>query len=278
MNKITKITVVTVNYNDTEGLKKTMNSVLQQTSNEFEYIVIDGNSTDGSKEVLQSFNDPKLNAVSEPDSGIYNAMNKGIKLAKGEYILFLNSGDFLVSEDVLEKYIPKINNKISFIGFNLLLDTKNDRKLREHPEKISFSYLVSNTLSHPSTLIKRTMFEKYGLYNENNKIISDWEFYFITIGLHGESFQMIPEVLTVFDMNGISSKSENLSLVKKEREKVLKNNLKSVYNSELDTFIFSHFKNPTKRIKYLMKIEKSSYLRKLTTFILSLISFFVKKQ
>jgi len=270
--------IITINYNDAEGLKKTMNSVLQQTYHEFEYIVIDGNSTDGSKEVLQSFNNDKLYTVSESDTGIYNAMNKGIKMAKGAYILFLNSGDFLISDDVLEKYIPKINNKISFIGFNLLLDTKNGRKLREHPEKISFSYLVSNTLSHPSTLIKRTMFEKYGLYNENNKIISDWEFYFITIGLHGESFQMIPEVLTVFDMNGISSKSENLSLVKKEREKVLKNNLKSIFNSELDTFIFSHYINPTKRIKYLMKIEKTPYLRKLTTFIMSILSFFAKKQ
>lgn len=278
MKETSILSIITINYNNAPGLKKTMDSVLQQTYGDFEYIVIDGNSSDGSKEVLKSYSNEKLIWLSEPDTGIYNAMNKGIRMAKGDYVLFLNSGDFLVSEDVLKKSIPKINRKVSFIGFNLLLDTKNGRKLREHPEKISFSYLVSNTLSHPSTLIKRTMFEKYGLYNENNKIISDWEFFFKTIGLHGESFQKIPEVLTVFDMNGISSQKENLARVKDERERVLQYYLKSVFNNELDTFIFSHFKNPTNRIKHLMIIEKAPYLRKLTTAILSLLSFFVKKK
>jgi glycosyltransferase involved in cell wall biosynthesis len=278
MNENSIITVITINYNDAQGLKKTMDSVLQQSCNDFEYIVIDGNSTDGSKEVLNSFSNEKLIWVSESDTGIYNAMNKGIKLAKGKYLLFLNSGDILVSNEVLERSIPKINSEASFIGFNLLLETKKGRKLREHPEKISFSYLVSNTLSHPATLIKREMFDIYGYYNEENKIISDWEFFFKAIGLHGESFQMITEVLTVFDMHGISSKKENLDLVRKEREQVIKKYLATVYNSDLDTFIFDQFKEPTKRIKYLMRIERSPYLRKLTTFTLSMISFFVKKQ
>lgn len=267
-----KLSIITINYNDANGLKKTMDSVLSQTYDDFEYIVVDGASEDGSVAVLESYNAPNLNWISESDSGIYNAMNKGIHLAKGDYLLFLNSGDFLVEKEVLKRITSKFNENYSFIGCSLFLETKRGRRLREHPEKISFSYMVSNTLSHPSTFIKRGMFECYGLYNEANKIISDWEFFFKALALNGESFFKIKDVLTVFDMDGISSNPNNNELIQSEREAVLKRYLKGVYNNDLDLFIFNHFKRPTKRIKYLMKIEKSPFLRKLTTAFLAIIS------
>ncbi len=266
-----KLSIITINYNDASGLKKTMNSVMSQTFSEFEYIVIDGNSTDASVATIKSYKNDRLQWLSEPDSGIYNAMNKGIVRATGEYLLFLNSGDFLISNTVLETVMPKLDDSCSFNTCNLLLDG-DEKRVKEHPERISFSYIVSNTISHPSTFIKSEMFVKYGMYNEKNKVISDWEFFFKTLGLNGESFQKINETLTVFDMHGISSNPINTELVASEREAVFGKYLGAIYTSELDQFIFNHYKSPTKRIKYLMKIEKNSLLRKITTGFLAILS------
>jgi len=270
-----KLSIITINYNDASGLQKTMNSVMNQSFLAFEYIVIDGNSTDASVATIQSYKDDRLQWISEPDSGIYNAMNKGIVRATGEYLLFLNSGDFLISNTILETIIPKLDSNCSFNSCNLLLDGDNKR-VKEHPEQVSFSYIVSNTVSHPSTFIKSEMFVKYGMYNESNKVISDWEFFFKTLGLNGESFHKINETLTVFDMHGISSNSDNSKLIIEEKEAVYKKYLASIYTSEFDVYNFNNFRNPSKRIKLLMKIEKNSFVRKITTFALLMLSKFVK--
>ncbi|PHS09006.1 MAG: glycosyl transferase [Kordia sp.] len=269
------LSIITINYNDAQGLKKTMDSVLRQTYANFEYIVIDGNSTDTSVAQIKTYTDNRLHWISESDSGIYNAMNKGISKATGEFLLFLNSGDFLISNSVLDTVIQKLNTSYSFISCNLLLDGEIRRK-REHPNSLSFSYLVSSTLSHPSTFIKREMFVKYGMYNEKNKVISDWEFFLKALGLNGESFQKINETLTVFDMNGISSSNDNIKLIIAEKEAVFQKYLAAIYTSEFDVFNFNNFKKPSKRIKLLMKIEKSPFIRKVTTVILMVLSKLVK--
>jgi glycosyltransferase involved in cell wall biosynthesis len=271
-----KLSIITINYNNAIGLKKTITSVCNQTWKDFEYIIIDGNSTDNSLEVIKSFDDQKLNYVSEPDTGIYNAMNKGIVMAKGDYLLFLNSGDYIYNIDVLLKVSHYFTSNKSFMSGHLNYIKESKDVIREHPEKLSFSYLINNSLSHPSTFIKKEMFESYGLYNEENKIVSDWEFFLKVIALNGESFVKIPFIITVFDNNGMSSNSENLSLVKSEQQKVLQHYLGTVFNSELDTFIFNQFLNPTKRIRFLMIIEKNPFLRKLTTVFLSFVSKFIK--
>ena len=102
MSEMPLISIITVNLNNLEGLKRTMTSVFEQTWQEYEYIIIDGGSTDGSKEYIESFSDKISVWVSEPDAGIYNGMNKGIKVANGEYLLFLNSGDHLFDNRVLD--------------------------------------------------------------------------------------------------------------------------------------------------------------------------------
>ncbi len=98
-----KLSIITVNLNNSAGLRKTIESIVKQTFKDFEYIIIDGGSTDGSAEVIKEFADKITYWVSEPDKGIYNAMNKGILHAKGEYLLFLNSGDWLADDDLLSK-------------------------------------------------------------------------------------------------------------------------------------------------------------------------------
>ncbi|NQY29499.1 MAG: glycosyltransferase [Flavobacteriaceae bacterium] len=270
------LSVITINYNDAQGLKKTMDSVLRQTYANFEYIVIDGNSTDTSVAQIKTYADNRLRWISEPDSGIYNAMNKGILLAKGAYVLFVNSGDYLISSIILEEVISLYDFKASFIGGNLCLEKEGGLEEKKHPEKISFNYLLTKTIYHPATFIKKELFDRYGLYNEHNKIISDWEFFFKTIGLNGESFHKIDKAVTVFDMNGISSNPENEKLIQFEKNRVLQKYLKAMFNSDLDAFLLSQIKAPSKRIKLLKKIEKSPLIRKVTTVILTVLSKLVK--
>ena len=97
-----KLSIITVNLNKAKGLQKTIESVIFQTFTDYEYIIIDGGSTDGSKQIIEQYADKITYWVSEPDSGIYNGMNKGIKVAKGEYCLFLNSEDYLLSNEILQ--------------------------------------------------------------------------------------------------------------------------------------------------------------------------------
>ena len=122
-----KISIITVNYNDKDGLEKTIKSVLNQENTVFEYLVIDGNSADGSKDVIEKYKDKIDYWVSEPDSGIYNAMNKGILAATGDYLLFLNSGDWLYENDsianvdklILESKDIYFGNAICFFTNNI---------------------------------------------------------------------------------------------------------------------------------------------------------------
>ena len=123
---MTKLSIITINRNNAAGLRKTIESVVSQTYTDFEYIIIDGASTDGSVEVIKEYAEATLPCgeglgerlywVSEPDKGIYNAMNKGILKAQGEYLLFLNSGDWLVDKDVIK----------SFIDLNIINDIVNN--------------------------------------------------------------------------------------------------------------------------------------------------------
>jgi len=269
------LSIITINYNDSNGIKKTMKSVECQTWKAFEHIIIDGASTDNSLKVIKSFSYPNINYISEPDTGIYNAMNKGIKKANGKYLLFLNSGDILLKKESLETIAQYLRGESSFVGCNLVLDYPSGTEEKTHPEKISFSYLISKTIYHPSTFIKREMFNLYGLYNEGNSIVSDWEFFFKTIGLNGESFARVPIPLTLFDMTGISSNSKHKNKVKEEKEHVFNHYLKSFKNSELDAYCFEQLKNPSSRTKLLVKIENHKSLRKITTVFLKIISKFI---
>ncbi len=268
---MTKISIITINYNDAVGLEKTVQSVVNQSCKDFEYIVIDGGSTDGSKDVIEKYKNQITYWISEKDSGIYNAMNKGIVKATGEYLLFINSGDILHNDLVVEKLYLKIDLNYTFISGSLLfLDENNKTHLKEHPEVLTLKYMMSRTLSHPSTLIKKEAFNKYGLYNENNKIISDWEFFFKSIALNGESYKKIDLIISQFNLDGISSKQKDLGCL--EIKNSLTNLLPYVYNNENDTFIFNSLRVTNRRVVFLQKIEKNILIRKVTTVILYLLS------
>lgn len=275
------LSIITINYNDATGLQKTMESVKQQSSSDFEHIVIDGNSNDGSLEVIKSFTYSQLQFVSEPDSGIYNAMNKGIAKANNKYLLFLNSGDVLERPEVVSKVLPYLKNDYAVLAGNLIFDEDSGMRLREHPEELSFSYLVGNAISHPSTFIKKSLFTKYGKYDENFKIVSDWAFFLKILGINNETYMKLPETISIFNTKGISSQEDNFEAVYRERQIVLESYFPRIFNNENDTYVFNKFIRKNKRFKYLKVIDRSPFFRKLATLQLGisakLIQLFNKK-
>jgi glycosyltransferase involved in cell wall biosynthesis len=249
---MTKISIITINYNNKIGLQKTIESVVNQTYNNLEYIVIDGGSKDGSVVIIEQYSEKINHWISEKDTGVYNAMNKGIKISSGEYLLFLNSGDFFLNKNVILNSISFFNKKISFYYGNLHLSTNNIPTTHWKPaSKLSFSYFLEYSIPHPACFIKKEMFTKYGLYNENLKIVSDWEFFITTICKYNESFQYIDIDISNFDETGISSADENRKKQLEEKEWVFQNH-------------FPLFIQDGNRLKFIenKKIQQFSIIKK----------------
>jgi glycosyltransferase involved in cell wall biosynthesis len=225
-----RISIVTININNAQGLGKTIESVVSQICFDYEYIIIDGASADGSIDVIKKYSDKIHYWVSEPDKGIYNAMNKGILKASGDYCLFLNSGDWLVDENVLLNFCQS-NFVEDIVSGNLLTYKDGNKKLRESvkAEELSFDLFYKDSLPHPATFIKRKLFFDYGLYNENNRIVSDWEFFLKTLVINNCSYNHFDRIISVFDLTGLSSQPAMGELTKKERQKVFQNNMPLIY-------------------------------------------------
>ena len=162
-------------------------------------------------------------------------MNKGILKATGEYILFLNSGDYLHDNKVLEKVIPNLSGEDIVYGDLLLLDNGGKTKVRVYPDHLSLRYMLSDTIGHPASFIKRDLFSG-SLYSENLKIVSDWEFFLKKIIKCQASYKHIALLVSVFDLTGISS--ANIELCQKEREIVLHNEFSFLVCEELKQFYF----------------------------------------
>ncbi len=220
-----KLSIITINYNNATGLQKTMQSVLSQTAIDFEYIVVDGASTDGSYELICQYAKMPMRMpfawVSEKDNGIYHAMNKGIQLAKGEYVQFVNSGDCLVDNQVVAKMLHAMPTCDIFIGQRISVRLDGKKRIEKNNKEVSLFTFYKSGLQHPTAYIRRRLFDTYGLYDETLKIASDWKWFLIVAGLHQAkvSFAAIP--VSYFDMSGISS--TQLTLSDKERRNVLEN-------------------------------------------------------
>jgi len=212
-----KISVITVVRNDLKGLKKTVESVISQSDHNFEYIIIDGNSTDGCKEYLEALQCPMpLQKLSEPDTGIYNAMNKGIMMATGDYCIFMNAGDKFYDKNVIHSICEVIGDADIYIGSTIKIGKHSIHK--RHPLKnMTLTQLfLSRGIYHQST-ITRTALLKEHPYREDLKIVSDWHFLFEQ-WLNGAKYETLNFVVSIFDIGGTSSDSETAM---KEKYKVL---------------------------------------------------------
>lgn len=219
-----RLSVITVNLNNGEGLQQTCESLFAQTFTDYEFIVVDGGSTDGSVTFLQHHTDQITRWTSEPDRGIYHAMNKGIQAATGEYCLFLNSGDWLVRSTTLETVFAQQPQADIVAGDIYFFDTQANA-IKWHipsPDTLTAKTLFLGTLPHQATLIRRSLFERFGGYNEQLKIASDWLFFVEALLEHGCSYQHIPETVAYFGMDGISCNPPTDSLPRREQLSVLK--------------------------------------------------------
>lgn len=205
-----KYSIITINFNNADGLCRTIESILNQTFRDFEYLIIDGGSADGSYAIIENYSEHISYWISESDNGIYNAMNKGILQAKGDYLLFINSGDELANEQVLKNIDNCLDVTTELASGRLIYIDQQTNHTLEAPEELTLSYSINVGLTHPNTLIRKSLFDKYGLYNENNKIVSDWEFFLIAGGLNNCRYQKMDVAVARFYAGGISSSQPEL--------------------------------------------------------------------
>ena len=215
-----KLSIITICYNE-PNLEQTCESIVNQTWQDFEWIVIDGGSNKETLDIFEKYKYRIDKFVSEPDDGIYNASNKGLKLATSEYIHFLNAGDSYYDFDVLKNVFKRSYKEDVLYGEQQEIDRNNVKNIRYSKQpKITKEFLITGCIQTSAAFIKRELFEKYGLFNENYKIVSDYE-HFVIFYKNGVKFKHLNFIISKFDKNGVSSNKTFDELHKKERNDVL---------------------------------------------------------
>ena len=273
-----KLSIITINYNNASGLRRTLASVASQTYRDIEHIIVDGGSTDGSVDVIKEYAEKsslqgrEIKWSSEQDNGIYNAMNKGIEIALGrrvvntnhtsnitnntsqeslcDYVQILNSGDLLAAPDVTERMMAALNQTSNikhqtsvencpaiFYGNMLKQDFTTGKIIGKSREvEYSLRQYYSSTMNHDCCYFHRNLFDTYGLYDENLKIVSDWKWFLQAIGLGHVKPVYVDIDVTIFDVSGISE--TNLALRNQERRQVLKELLPPAILADYDAHAF----------------------------------------
>jgi glycosyltransferase involved in cell wall biosynthesis len=215
-----KLSVITINYNNASGLRKTLESVTRQTYQDFEYIVIDGGSTDESVAAIEEYADRIHYWISERDNGIYHAMNKGVNASKGEYCAFLNSGDIYIDEHALEKAF--VQHVTADIACGDLIDENGS--IMSAPQDVTMMFLMRGSLAHPSSFTKRSLLQAHP-FNEESKILADHEFFMYALVIMNATYQRLDGIISVFDLSGISTTSKQYS---EEEQEILKSTERAI--------------------------------------------------
>ncbi|MDJ0579619.1 glycosyltransferase family 2 protein [Crocosphaera sp.] len=209
-----KISIITVCKNAETTIKKAIESVINQTYSDIEYIVVDGNSRDKTKEIINQYKTHISQWVSEPDTGIYNAMNKGIKLATGDFIYFLNSDDYLLDNNVIQDVVNYLikSPHCDVIYGNLEARDKENKTLVKppQPEKI-LDWMIYGSMPHQATFAKVNVFEKYGLFNEEYKIVADVAWYLNLLQYTNINWHYYPRTIASYALDGLSTKDIKLT-------------------------------------------------------------------
>lgn len=217
-----KLSVITVNLNDCDGLRATLASLHSQTFKDYEHLVIDGGSTDGSVDLIRAVAGALSFWCSERDAGIFHAMNKGVARASGEYILFLNAGDTLCNEDVLQNVFMKDWHADVLYGDSIIVG-RNHAVPHAYPDPLTLEHLYIASIGHQSSFIRRDVFSRWR-FNESARITADWEL-FLNLFLAGGSFRHLHLVISRFDATGISNRPESNEQQRLERLRVLRERL-----------------------------------------------------
>lgn len=266
-----KVSIITINLNNQAGLRKTIISVVNQSYTDYEYIIIDGGSNDGSIDVIKEFEDKIAYWISEPDKGIYNAMNKGIKLSIGEYLLFLNSGDCLTDDSILINVFG-VTRKADILYGNINAILPDGTKKVGIPlsgEKLTLLNFISNehpTIQQPASFIKKTLFNS-GFFDESYRIIADIKFFIERIIFQNRSTEYLPLVITDFTTDGLSSSPSNWSATIEERHRIFKELLPPLIYKDYQ--LFFQIKD-SQLLKYIPLLERTDRLNKFVTFLVRL--------
>jgi glycosyltransferase involved in cell wall biosynthesis len=250
-----RVSIITVVYNGQSTIKDTIKSVLSQDYSDIEHIIIDGASTDRTVEIIQAYGDKISKFVSEPDRGIYDAMNKGIKLASGEIIGILNSDDFYADRTIISTVVQQFQNTQADSVFGDLVFVKSDdlnkvvryySSAKFHPKKFADGWMPA----HPTFFVRRWAYERYGLFKTDYKIASDYELLTRFLAKHKLSYSYIPKVMVKMRMGGVSTTSFksnwvlNREIVRGCAENEISTNLVRVF-SKYFTKVFQLIHRPT---------------------------------
>ena len=243
-----KVSIVTINYNNADGLQRTIKSVVNQTCHDYEYVIVDGGSKDRSKRIIEEYanNHHDVIWVSETDNGIYNAMNKGTRMCSGDYCIFMNSGDCFYNENSLMESLPYLDGETEIVSGTVKTDLFS--KDAPFPHDLSLTFFVKDAMNHQSTFIKRQLLLDCP-YNEKRKIVGDSEFFFKTMILGNASYKQIPVCVSCCEAAG---ESGDLSRSIEERLVAIKELLPA--RMEYDVDFIKKYHNP-----FVLKIGDMAY-------------------
>jgi glycosyltransferase involved in cell wall biosynthesis len=276
-----ELSIITVNYNNATGLERTIKSVQEQTTQDFEHIIIDGNSDDGSKELIERTKDNYSYAISEPDQGVYDAMNKGIAQATGNYILFLNSGDTLYKNYIISKVQSYLDNSTAIVYGDLsIIGEDRPDFIHHYPKKLDFNFFKNTSLGHPATFIKKELFDLYGNYRTDLNIASDWEFFLKTICIEKESYKKMNVIVSNFYEGGLSTTALNIENHKAEVKKVLLEHYE-VYDAHFNELLAIKQENDTLYTSvnpHIKVVTTNAFFLKILNSFIGLFAFIIKKK
>lgn len=246
--------IITINYNNHSGLEKTANSIISQTYADYEFIVIDGGSTDNFAAIIKKYESEISYWGSEKDKGIYDAQNKGIAKATGDFLIFMNSGDCFSGKDVLKKAADFINNNAGhkvYYGNTDLVEQDGTKRFLSPPKVLDLTFFYLETLNHQSCFIHRSLFSKYGLYNTDYKIGADYDFFFKVFLKEPGALCYINETICDYENYGISANTKFFDLIVKERQLIQKDLLTEEQLKELFKLEIKLLGRKSKWFKYV---------------------------
>lgn len=251
--------IITINYNNHKGLEKTIHSVIGQTNISYEFIIIDGGSTGGFIELVKKHEEKISLWVSEKDKGIYDAQNKGINKAKGEHLIFMNSGDCFTDKDVLSKAAGFINSHPGhslYYGNTNLIEEDGTKRFLAPPQVLDINFFYLATLNHQSCFIHRSLFTKYGSYNLQYKIGADYDFFFKVFLKEPKTYCYMNEVICDYENYGTSANTKFFDLIVNERQLIQKDLLNEDQLSDLFRLEIKLLGRKSKWFKYLPDSER----------------------
>ena len=249
-----KISIITVVWNNKETIQDAVNSVLNQTYKNIEYIIIDGASTDGTIEIIQSYGDKISKFISEPDGGLYDAMNKGIELSNGDIVGMLNSDDFYIDEFVIENVIKEFEAKdVDSVYADLVYVNPGnlDKVVRFYdssyfsPGKFAYGWMPA----HPTFFVKKEIYERYGVFRTDLKIGADFDILVRFLYIYNISFSYMREVLVKMRTGGVSTSFSSIWINNIEQLRVCRDH-------NIDTNIFKILSKYPRKMLGIFKANK----------------------